>query len=62
MIPPLPSALGDFLWPSWFCEASFCKWALISRAVCRAAERQEVKWHEMCLSAVFTLRGGVGWA
>lgn len=49
MIPPLPSALGDFLWPFWFCEASFCKWAVISRAVCRAVERQEVKLHEMCL-------------
>ncbi len=52
MIPPLPSVLWDFLWPFWFCEASFCKWAAISRAsraVCIAAERQEVKLCELCL-------------
>lgn len=52
MIHPLPSVLWDFLWPFWFCEARFCKWAAISsalRAVCIAAERQEVKLCELCL-------------
>lgn len=63
MIPPLPSALGDFLWPSWFCEASFCKWAVISRAsraVCRAAERQEVKLRCVLCGVHIGRRGWLG--